>query len=256
MPLSQPVDELEGYVAQYGPQNRQIELEVFGSDLLMKFWNENNPIGTRAVSMYWSISPAAIMGVLGQIRTAMIEFVAQLRSEVGNSDALPSAEQADEALRAALPSVVFNNSSVTVVTATTKRGDIMPDGPRTTIKGNKTEIRDATGNVSVASAHVAQLNSDSVDVEKVQQFVDFIAQIAPTLGLSTDNQEDLLAGAGDLQAAAAAPVQDKGRFRRAVERVLRSLRTAGTSAAQRLAVSMGDDLIRELGTEIARELPH
>jgi hypothetical protein len=196
------------------------------------------------------------MGVLGQVRTALTEFVAQLRNEVGDTDDLPSAAQADGALRAALPSVVFNNSSVTVVTATTKNGDIMPDGPRTTIKGNKTEIRDATGNVSVASAHVAQFNSDGIDVEKVRQFADFVAQIAPTLGLGNDHQEELLAGAGDLQVAAAAPVRDKGRFRKAVDQVLRSLRAAGSSAAQQLAVSMGDELLHELGTEIARELPH
>jgi hypothetical protein len=38
--------------------------------------------------------------------------------------------------------------------------------------------------------------------------------------------------------------------------VLRLLRAGGPTAAQKLAISMGDDLIRELGTEIIRELPH
>jgi hypothetical protein len=89
--------------------------------------------------MYWSISPAAILGVLGQIRTALTEFVAELRNEVGDCDELPSAEQADGALRAALPSVIFNNSPVTFMTATTKNGDIMPDASRSTIKRNKTK---------------------------------------------------------------------------------------------------------------------
>jgi AbiTii len=256
VPLTQPIDELEGYISQYGPQNKQVELEVFGSDLLMMFWNENNPYGPRAVSMYWSISPAVIIGVVGQVRTALTELVAKLRNEVGDGADLPSAEQADEALRAALPSVTFNNSSVTVVTATTKSGDIMPDGPRTTIKGNKTEIREATGNVSVASAHVVQVNSDGVDVEKIRQFTDLVTQIAPTLGLSTDQRTEVQVGVDDLQAAATDTRQDKGRIRSALSRVLHVLGAAGTSAAQQVAVQMGDDLVRELGTEIVRELPH
>jgi hypothetical protein len=256
VPLTQSVDDLEGYIAQYGVQNKQIELEVFGNDLMMNFWNENHPFGPRAVSMYWSISPAAILGVLGQIRTALTEFVVELRNEVGDGDELPSAEQADWALRAVLPSAVFNNSTVTVLTATTKNGDIMPDGPRTTIKDNKTEIRGATGNMSVASAHVAQVNADSIDLEKLRQFADLLTQIAPTLGLSADQQMELKAGVSELQAAAADSGQDQGRFRKALSRVLRVLRTAGTSAAQQVAISMGDELIHELGAEIARGLPH
>jgi hypothetical protein len=72
-----------------------------------------------------------------------------------NNRGLPSAEQADAALLAVLPSAIFNNSTVTLVTACTKNGDIMPGGSRTTIKGNKTKISDSTGNISVTSAHVA-----------------------------------------------------------------------------------------------------
>jgi hypothetical protein len=256
VPLTQAVDELEGYIVQYGPEHKQIELEVFSSDLLVLFWNENNPYGPRAVSVYWSISPAAIIGVVGQIRTALTEFVAKLRNEIGDRDGLPSGEQADGALRAALPSLVFNNSAVTVVTATTKNGDIMPDGPRTTIKGNKTTIREATGNISVASAHVAQLNNDGVDVEKIRQFAELVGQIAPTLGLDGDQYAELDAAAQGLLVAAAAPSPDKGRFRQAVGRVLHTLGAAGTSAAQQIAVSMGDDLIRDVGSEISRSLPH
>jgi len=256
VPLSQPVSELEGYVAQCAPQNKQIELEVFGGDLLTKFWNENNPFGPRAVAMYWSINPSVVQGVLGQIRTALIEFVAELRNEVGDTADFPSAEQADGALRSALPSVVFNNPSLTIVTATTKNGDIMPEQPRTTIKGNKTEIRGATGNVSVASAHVTQLNSDGIDVEKIRQFADLVAQVAPTLGLSADQHAEVQAGVYELQAAAADPEPHKGHFQNVLSRLLQVLRGVGTSAAQQIAVSMGDDLVRELGNEIVGALPH
>jgi len=51
VPLTQAVDELEGYIVQYGPEHKQIELEVFSSDLLVLFWNENNPYGPRGIGV-------------------------------------------------------------------------------------------------------------------------------------------------------------------------------------------------------------
>lgn len=256
VPLTQSVDDLEALIAQHEPQNKQVELEVFASDLLSAIWNQNNPYGPRAVAMYWSINPAVLRGVLGQIRTALTEFVIELRAEAGDSEQLPSAAQTDEALRTAVPSVVFNNSAVTIMAATTKNGDIMPDGPRTTIKNNRTKIQDVKGNLAVASAHVAQANGDGIDVKKIREFANLIGQIAPTLGLGPGQQADLESGADELQAAVGDPTADRGRFRRVLDRMLRLLRAAGPTAAQKLAISMGDDLIRELGTEIIREMPH
>jgi AbiTii len=257
VPLNQSVDELEALAKQYEAQGKPLQLEVFGSDFLMATWNKNNPGRPPMVAMTWAIDPPVIRGVLGRVRTKLTQFVVELRTEIGDSNTLPSAAQADEVLQAIVPwTVVINNSTVTIVTATTKNGDIMPEGPRTTIKGNKTEISGATGNVSVASANVAQVSGDGVDVEKIRQFAGLLAQIAPTLGLSADQQVELEAGVGELQAAVAAPTQDKGRFRSALDRVLRVLRAVGTSTAQEVVVSMGDELVRELSSEIIRDLPH
>lgn len=256
VPLNQPVDELEALATQYEAQRKPIQLDVFCSDLLMSILNKNNPGGPRFIAMTWSIDPPVIRSVLGQVRTKLMEFIAALHTEVGDSTKLPSAEQADSVLRAILPSAVFYNSNITIVTATTKTGDIMPEGPRTTIKGNKTEIRDATGNVSVASAHVAQINGDGIDIEKMERFANFVTQIAPTLGLSADQQTELDAGVDELKAAAALPAQDKGRFRTALGRVLHVLGVTAKTTAQQVAISMSDELIRELGEEIVRELPH
>jgi hypothetical protein len=46
----------------------------------------------------------------------------------------------------------------------------------------------------------------------------------------------------------------EGGCRRVLDGLLRLLRTAGPSAAQNLAVSMGDDLVRELGGDIVRQI--
>lgn len=256
VPLNQSVDELEALDSQYEAQNKPVQLEVFCSDLLMAIWNKNNPRGPCVVALTWSIDPPIIRGVLGQVRTKLHKFVSELRDEVGDSDELPSAVQTDEALRAVVPWAVINNSTVTIVTATTKNGDIMPDAPRTTIKGNKTKIKGSSGNVSVASAGVAQVSGDGIDVAKIREFTDLLTQIAPTLGLAAAQQDELHFGTEDLQQAASSPSPEKGRIRQAVGRVLQVLRVAAPSAAQKIAISMGDELIRELGEEVARSLPH
>jgi hypothetical protein len=253
VPLNQSVDELEELATRFTAQNEPVPLGVIGGDLYTEMWSRTNGSGQRAIRMYWCLDPAVIRGVLGRVRTALTEFVVELRTEVGYSDQLPSAAQTDEAFRAAVPSAVFNNSNVTIMN--TKNGDIMPDAPRTTIKGNKTTIKDSKGTFSVASAHVAQVNGDGINVEKIREFADLIGQIAPALGLGSEQRADLESGADELQAAANDPAADRGRFRLALDGVLRLLRAAGPTAAQRLAISMGDDLIRELGTEIIRELP-
>jgi len=98
------------------------------------------------------------------------------------------------------------------------------------------------------------VNNDDIDVGKIQRFAKLVGQIALTLGLDVQQQAELAAAAQDLQAAATAPSPDRGRFRRAVGRVLHALGAAGTSTAQQVAVSMGDELLRELGDEIARTL--
>jgi hypothetical protein len=182
--------------------------------------------------MYWALDPAVIRGVLGVVRTALTEFVVELCGEIGYRDQLPSAEQTDEALRTAAPWTI-TDSNVTIVTAITKGGDVMPSGPRTTIKNNKTKISDSTGNVSVASAHVAQVNGDTVDIEKIREFADLVSQLAPTLGLGPGQQAELESSASELQAAASDPAADRGRFRRILDGVLRLLRVAGPTAAQK-----------------------
>ena len=70
--------------------------------------------------------PGEICGVLGQVRTALTEFVVEVCGELGEGDGLPSAEQTDEALHTAIN---VTDSNVTIMHATRKEGDIMPDGP-------------------------------------------------------------------------------------------------------------------------------
>ena len=246
VPLNSSIDQLEAMAAQSEAQNRNAELAVFGGDVFMRIWNQN-PRGERAVRMCWSIDPSVIRGVLGQVRTALTEFVVELRIEIGEGDGLPSAEQTDEALRTAIN---ITDSTITFVQATTKNGDIMPEGPRTSIKDNKIKIGDVKGNVVAGSAHVTQTTMDTVDVAKICEFAALVNQIAPTLGFGADEQAELGTEVGELQAAAADSPADRGRICKALASVLNVIGRAAASEAQKIVITMGDDLVREIGQDV------
>ena len=178
--LNQAIDELEALAAESEERSQPIRLGVIGGDLYLDLWNRNNRSGQQGLQMYYVIDPAVIRGVLGRVRTTLTQFVAELRSEVVMPGSCHRPLRPTRPLQAAVPWAVISDSNVTIMT--TKEGDIMPKAPRTTIKNNKTKIRGSTGNVSVASAHIAQVNVDGIDLDKVRDFADLVTQIAPTFG--------------------------------------------------------------------------
>jgi hypothetical protein len=66
--------------------------------------------------VYWSVSPSAILGVVDQVRTTLVELVAQVRADTGSSADAPSAEAVTNAVNVA---VHGRRSRVTVNTAQT-----------------------------------------------------------------------------------------------------------------------------------------
>ena len=69
-------------------------------------------------------------------------------------------------------------------------------------------------------------------------------------------QDEFETETAELQAATSDTPVDCGRVRRAQRGVLKVLGRAGASAAKDAAVTMGDDLVREIGQDIIRQLPH
>lgn len=255
--LDESIDRLDA-IAAYSESKRKPFLVPVDKKIFEHYSRKSRKMlrgtGTGIDGMDWVIEPPLIRGVLGQIRTALAEFIAELRAEVGDGDQLPSSSQTDKALQVALPAAVFTNSNVTIMT--TGKGDIMPDDDRTIIRDNKTTIRGSAGNISVASAKVAQVNSTAPDIAKIKEFADLVRQVSPTLGFASGQETGLQAAADELTHAADSPVPEVGRIRQLLDGTLRLLRTAGRSAARDLAIRMGDELIREIGGEIVRELPH
>ena len=52
----------------------------------------------QIVSIYWAVAHSAVEGVLDQIRTALTQLVGELRANMSDVEALPSAEAANEAV--------------------------------------------------------------------------------------------------------------------------------------------------------------
>jgi len=255
LPLNQSVDELEPLVAQCEAARELLRFSVAGGDVVMDFYNRHSTRGQRVMAMYWAVHPAVVRGVLGQVRTALAELVAELRSNVGVSGGLPTKEQTDTAFELAANWRV-KNSQITVVHATTTSGDIMPDGPRTTIKSVKATVKDSSGNVSIGSAHVQQASAEGVDLAKVREFVELVTQVSPTLGLGPAQQSTLTAQVADLGRAADEHGGDKGRVRKALDALLSFVKSAAPTAAQKTLIALGDDLLRQLGEDVAREIGH
>ncbi len=96
-------------------QQADIKLQpTMASDLARVMNAESDNPYQQIVSIYWSISPTAIQGVLDQIRTALTQLVAELRANMPDDDDVPSVEAANQAVSVV---VTGERSSVHVTTA-------------------------------------------------------------------------------------------------------------------------------------------
>jgi hypothetical protein len=257
--LGKPLDELDALAAQSERTDRPVLLGM-DADILEEC--KRKPIYSQPETgfsiyvsdMQWIVESSVIRGILGHIRTALAEFIAELRAEIISDDVMPSAAQADEALRTAVPGAFFANSNVTIMT--TGMGDITADRDQTIIRDNKTTIRDASGNFSVAGTNTSQVSGTALNRAKISEFADFIRQISPVIGLASGQDIELRRVGDDLAHAAESSMPDAGRLRGLINSALTLLRNVASNAAGKLAVSMGDELIREIGQGIVHELPH
>lgn len=99
----------------------EIKLMPPGASSLMKYMNEgpDAPYGQTIMSLYWGVSHAAIRGVIDQIRTALVQLVAELRAHSGPSGDLPPSDVVDQAVHV----MVTGRSSTVNVTTAQASGD-------------------------------------------------------------------------------------------------------------------------------------
>jgi hypothetical protein len=113
LPLTQGVGELENLAKQ--PEIRLAPPGASDLALYMNTQGNTGPYG-HINSIYWQVSPSAINGVLDQIRTSLTQLVAELRATMPADEAIPSADEANQAVNVV---VSGKRSKVQVTTAQT-----------------------------------------------------------------------------------------------------------------------------------------
>lgn len=111
LPLTQGVGELENLARQ--PEIKLAPPHASDLAMYMNAEGHTNQYG-HINSIYWQVSPAAIAGVLDQIRTSLTQLVAELRASMPSDEAVPSPDQANHAVQVI---VSGKRSNVRVATA-------------------------------------------------------------------------------------------------------------------------------------------
>jgi hypothetical protein len=112
--LRQGVGDLQALIAQ-----DQIKLQPQMAADLARIMNSESGPYQHIVSLYWSVSPAALTGVLDQVRTALTQLVAEMTAAMPVGQDLPSAAAADNAVQV----VVSGNHHRVTVNATQASGN-------------------------------------------------------------------------------------------------------------------------------------
>jgi hypothetical protein len=95
--LYQGVDEIEGMARRCEPGD-VIKLAPHRSQDLVTFMNSQEDWSGHIERMYWGVSPVSLEGVVGQIRTALINLVAEITDNMPEGAETPPAEVATNAV--------------------------------------------------------------------------------------------------------------------------------------------------------------
>jgi hypothetical protein len=113
--LRDGVGSLEAFARQ-----PQIKISPPRAADLARLMNAKTGSYQHIISIYWSVAPPVMRGVVDQIRTALTQLVAELRANMNETDEIPSAEAASQAVNVV---VTGKRSQVKVTTAQASGSD-------------------------------------------------------------------------------------------------------------------------------------
>ena len=103
VPLGQPIAEIEEMLSRAKADGGHIRLTLPGSQDVVSLMNhELVDRYDRITAVYWSLSQPALQGVIDQVRTSLVEIVAEIRAGMSDSADTPSADVADRAVSVAV----------------------------------------------------------------------------------------------------------------------------------------------------------
>lgn len=109
------IGELEELVRSSEKSGEPVKLQLpMGADIARILSQESGVSGQTILTIYWSISPVTVRGVIDQVRNGLVQLVAELRAGLPDDQSIPSPEAAAQAVEVA---VTGKRSSVTVTAA-------------------------------------------------------------------------------------------------------------------------------------------
>jgi hypothetical protein len=241
--FTQGVGELESLVSQGAGQHEIIPpWSEFIADTLNK---HNMAPNSRVAEVYWSVTNASMRGMLIRIRAALADRIAELTSltpadlDVPDKQAAIPTIQLDEQGARQVIQFLIENATIN-----------MPAGDAMTHNfGSQFNINGTTGNVAAGSSDFTQNYTAGFDIGVVREFAEMAAEMAYRIGLDAGQQAEYAEATAELTEAVDAAA-DKGRMRRAVDKVMGYLKLAGSTALTRAAITAGNEAVNELDKAI------
>lgn len=101
--LRDPLGQLEDLIARYRSSGDTIYLSLPGGADVARMMNyEIGDSYQQIIDVYWSVDPSAVTALVDQVRTTLVELVAELRAGLDDPMAIPSAELAAQAVNVAV----------------------------------------------------------------------------------------------------------------------------------------------------------
>jgi hypothetical protein len=127
------VGELEDLIRAARSRGEPIRLGVPGGAELAKLMNHDLRGSYQAVErIYWDVSPTAVVGVLGQIRSRLVALIAEVRAVSEDPDT-PSAEAVaaavDVVVHGKVRDIQINTAQTSGTGGASTGGSSAPDGP-------------------------------------------------------------------------------------------------------------------------------
>jgi hypothetical protein len=134
VPLRHSIGEIEGLLDLARKEEGHVKLTLPGSQDVAALMNHaaGQP-GQHINRVYWTVSEAAIYGVIDQVRTTLVELMAEITAATPEKAEEPSAKVADQAVNFVVKGI---GARVNVNTAQTTDGSTQLVGEATPVAGH------------------------------------------------------------------------------------------------------------------------
>lgn len=96
------IGEIEELMRSAEQSGEPAELQLpMGGDIARLMTGESGQ-GQQVISIYWAISPVALRPICDQVRTSLVQLVAELRAVTPKGQEIPSSEAAAQAINVVL----------------------------------------------------------------------------------------------------------------------------------------------------------